>query len=76
MQNDQGRHLISAQQAQTMLTNSKKPWRVSSNHWAGIAMLAALAAASAYVGQTGFAQELIAQASPHLQAQSAGLIFR
>jgi hypothetical protein len=31
-----------------MLTNSKKPWRVSSNHWAGIAMLAALAAAPAY----------------------------
>jgi hypothetical protein len=26
-----------------MLTNSKKPWRVSSIHWAGIAMLAALA---------------------------------
>ena len=46
-----------------MLTNSKKPWRVSSNHWAGIAMLAALAAAPAYVAQTGFAQELIARAS-------------
>ena len=47
-----------------MLTNSKKPWRVSSNHWAAIAMLAALAAAPAYVAQTGFAQELIARAAP------------
>ena len=51
-----------------MLTNSKKPWRVSSNHWAGIAMLAALAAAPVYVAQTGFAQELIARASSDLQA--------
>jgi hypothetical protein len=52
-----------------MLTNSKKPWRVSSNHWAGIAMLAALAAAPAYVAQTGFAQKLIARASSDLQAR-------
>ena len=51
-----------------MLTNSKKPWRVSSNHWAAIAMLAALAAAPAYVAQTGFAQELIARAGSDLQA--------
>ena len=51
-----------------MLTNSKKPWRVSSNHRAGIAMLAALAAAPVYVAQTGFAQELIARASSDLQA--------
>ena len=52
-----------------MLTNLKKPWRVSLNHWAGIAMLAALAAAPAYVAQTGFAQELIARASSDLQAR-------
>jgi hypothetical protein len=52
-----------------MLTNSKKPWRVSLNHWAGIAMLAALAAAPAYAAQTGFAQELIARASSDLQAR-------
>ena len=52
-----------------MLTNSKKPWRVSSNHWAAIAMLAALAAAPAYVAQTGFAQELIARAGSDLQVR-------
>ena len=52
-----------------MLTNSKKPWRVSSNHWAGIAILAALAAAPVYAAQTGFAQELIARASSDLQAR-------
>ena len=51
-----------------MLTNSKKPWSVSSNHWVGIAMLAALAAAPAYVAQTGFTQELIARAGSDLQA--------
>ena len=52
-----------------MLTNSKKPWRVPSNHWAGIAMLAALAAAPAYFAQTGVAQELIARASSDIQAR-------
>ena len=52
-----------------MLTNSKKPWRVSSNHWAGIAMLTALVAAPAYVAQTGFAQELIARAGSDLQSR-------
>ena len=52
-----------------MLTHSKKPWRVSSNHWAGIAVLAALAAAPAYVAQTGFAQELIARSSSDIQAR-------
>jgi hypothetical protein len=52
-----------------MLTNSKKPWRVSSNHWAGIAMLCALAAAPVYVARTGFAQELIARASSGPQAR-------
>ena len=52
-----------------MLTNSKKPWRVSLNHWASIAMLAALAAAPVYVAQTGFAQELIARASSNIQAR-------
>ena len=52
-----------------MLTNSKKLWRVSSNHWVGIAMLAALGAAPAYVAQTSFAQEMIARASSNLQAR-------
>jgi hypothetical protein len=52
-----------------MLTNSKKPRRVFSNHWAGIAMLAALAAAPVYVAQTGFAQELIARTSSDFQAR-------
>jgi hypothetical protein len=52
-----------------MLIDSKKSWRVSSNHLAGIAMLAALAAAPAYVAQTGFAQELIARASSGPQAR-------
>ena len=52
-----------------MLTNSKKPWRVFSNHWGGIAILAALAAAPVYVAQTGFAQELIARAGSDLQAR-------
>jgi hypothetical protein len=37
--------------------------------WAGITMVAALAAAPAYVAQTGFAQELIARASSDLQAR-------
>ena len=52
-----------------MLTNSKKLWRVSTNHWVGIAMLAALGAAPAYVAQTSFAQEMIARASSNLQAR-------
>ena len=52
-----------------MLTNSKKPWRASLNHWAGIVMLAALATAPAYVAQTSFAQELIARASSDIQAR-------
>jgi hypothetical protein len=37
--------------------------------WAGIAIVAALAAAPAYIAQTGFAKELIARASPDLQAR-------
>jgi len=52
-----------------MLTNSKKPWRASLNHWAGIVMLAALATAPASVAQTSFAQELIARASSDIQAR-------
>ena len=56
-----------------LATVAQKPRRDFSIQWAGIAMVSALvAAAPAYVAQTGFAQRLIARASSDLPAR--GLI--
>jgi hypothetical protein len=48
---------------------TQKPKRLFSIHWTGVGILAALVAAPAYVAQTGFAQDLIAQASTGLQVR-------